>query len=55
VVLEALAHTISWAASAIHSGGWAAVSKAITGNPMEMWGFIVSILLDGFRICAHAI
>jgi predicted ferric reductase len=59
VVLEALAHTISWAASAIHSGGWTAVSKAITGNPMEMWGFIavvafVVISIQAMSVLRHA-
>ena len=43
VVLEALAHAISWAASTVSTGGWSAVQKAITTNPMEMYGFIVSI------------
>jgi hypothetical protein len=42
VVLEAVAHTAAWAASAGKAGGWAAIQKGITQDPMKMWGFIVS-------------
>lgn len=43
VVLEALAHSISWAASKVAESGWAAVRKDITGgDSMDMYGFIVS-------------
>jgi hypothetical protein len=41
-VLEVLAHAIAWGASKFSTGGWAAIQKAITGDPMVMYGFIVS-------------
>lgn len=43
VVLEALTHAIAWATSAGSTGGWAAIQKAITADPMIMYGFIVSV------------
>jgi hypothetical protein len=42
VVLEALTHTIAWAASTVSTRGWSAFQKAITTDPMKMYGFIVS-------------
>lgn len=41
VVLEALAHTIAWGAATFSAGGWAAIQKAITTDPMVKYGFIV--------------
>jgi len=41
VVLEALTHTIAWGVSTVTSAGWAGVQKAITTDPMIMFGFIV--------------
>lgn len=41
-MLEVLAHAIAWGASKFATGGWAAIQKAITGDPMLMYGFIVS-------------
>ena len=44
VILEAIAHTLAWGASAFSAtGGWAAIKKAITTDPMIMYGFIVSL------------
>lgn len=42
VVLEILAHAIAWGASTVESTGWAAVQKAITTDPMIIFGFVVS-------------
>ena len=42
VVLEVLSHTIAWGASTVKSAGWKAVQKAITTDPMIMFGFVVS-------------
>jgi hypothetical protein len=42
VVLEAIAHTVAWGAAVYYGGGWAAVEKAITTDPMIRYGFIVS-------------
>jgi hypothetical protein len=43
VILEAIAHTLAWGASAFSTGGWAAIKNAITKDPMIMYGFIVSL------------
>jgi hypothetical protein len=51
VILEAIAHTVSWGVEAFYTpgsekgstGGWAAIEKAITTDPMIMYGFIVSL------------
>lgn len=42
VVLESIAHTVAWMCTAGSTGGWAAIQKGITLDPMKMWGFIVS-------------
>ncbi len=47
VILEAIAHTLAWGASAFSTagatGGWATIKKDITTDPMLMYGFIVSL------------
>jgi hypothetical protein len=43
VVLEAITHAVAWGVAAYSAGGWAAISKAITGTPYIMFGFIVSV------------
>jgi hypothetical protein len=45
VVLEILAHTSAYITSTVSTGGWSAVQKAITGDPMIMYGFMVGIPL----------
>jgi hypothetical protein len=42
VILEALAHTISWMVATVSARGWAAVAASIQGSQMIMFGFIVS-------------
>ncbi|TVY84944.1 Ferric reductase transmembrane component [Lachnellula suecica] len=59
VVLEALTHAIAWGAATYSAGGWAAISKAITGSPMIMYGFIavvtfVVISFQASSILRHA-
>jgi hypothetical protein len=51
VVLEAITHTVAWGASAFSTGGWAAIQKAITTDPMIMYGFIVSWTSTDCRLC----
>lgn len=43
VVLQAVTHTAAWTASTVHTGGWAAVVKAITQTPYITFGLIVSV------------
>ncbi|TVY51271.1 Ferric/cupric reductase transmembrane component 1, partial [Lachnellula cervina] len=43
VVLEAIAHAVSWGVSTYIGGGWAAISKAITGTPFITYGFIAVV------------
>ncbi|KAG9205130.1 hypothetical protein G6514_009594 [Epicoccum nigrum] len=43
VILEALAHTICWIASKVHTKGWAVVQASITGSTFIMTGFIGTV------------
>ncbi|KAE8451262.1 hypothetical protein EG329_004427 [Mollisiaceae sp. DMI_Dod_QoI] len=52
VVLEAIAHAISWMAQA---GSWAAIQKGITMDPMKMWGFIAVVTFIAISIQASSI
>lgn len=43
VVLEAIAHTVCWIANKVHTKGWMAVQKSITGSEFIMTGFIGTV------------
>ncbi|KAF9690949.1 hypothetical protein EKO04_011242 [Ascochyta lentis] len=43
VILEALAHTISWMANKVQTKGWSAVQASITGSEFIMTGFIGTV------------
>lgn len=59
VVLEAIAHTIAWMASRVHSSGWKAVQMAINDSQLIMTGLIatcafVFLLLHSPSAIRHA-
>ncbi|KAL6704119.1 hypothetical protein ACN47E_008782 [Coniothyrium glycines] len=43
VILEAIAHTVCWIANKVHTKGWIAVQKSITGSEFIMTGFIGTV------------
>ncbi|TVY23636.1 Ferric reductase transmembrane component [Lachnellula hyalina] len=55
VVLEAITHAISWGVSAYIGGGWAAISKAITGTPFITYGFIAIVAFVVIAFQANSI
>ncbi|KAF2745293.1 hypothetical protein M011DRAFT_495746 [Sporormia fimetaria CBS 119925] len=59
VVLEAVAHTAAWMANKVHTAGWSAVHKSITGSTFIMTGFIATVafvflLLQSPSVMRHA-
>ncbi|KUJ20996.1 ferric-chelate reductase-like protein [Mollisia scopiformis] len=52
VVLEAVAHTVAWA---FQAGSWSAVQKAITTDPMKMYGFIGTVAFVAISIQASSV
>jgi hypothetical protein len=46
VVLEAIAHTLSWMIPKVEAGGWKAVGAAFPGDTLTITGLVVSGLLS---------
>lgn len=42
VILEAMVHTVAWFVTVIDESGWHAVMESIQGDPMILYGLIVS-------------
>lgn len=55
VVLEILAHTLAWVVGELHTASWAAIGKAITQEPLILYGFIGVVAGLVITVQAHSI